>query len=111
MEDEFLSLISEAKALNSKLFSLIRLELLSSLAELGEDGATYRELKAALELSDGALYTNLNELTKMRYVKSEKVRMENKELECFKITREGFAEWNRVKDWLYRFIILGGRKK
>lgn len=111
MEDEFLSLISEAKALNSKVFSLIRMQLLSSLAELGEDGATYRELKATLDLSDGALFSNLKSLEEMRYLKSETVRVENKELESFRITPEGLAQWNRVKDWLYKFIIRGGQMK
>jgi len=110
MEDEFLSLISESKALNSKVFSLIRMQILSSLSELGQDGATYRELKATLDLSDGALFSNLKSLADMRYLKSEKVRVENKELECFRITPEGLAEWNRAKDWIYRFVIKGGRK-
>ena len=56
---------------------------------LGPDGATYRELKAALEVSDGALYANLNALIAMGYLESEKVSVENKELESYRITTAG----------------------
>ena len=43
-----------AHTLNANLFSLTRLQLRSSLAPLGREGSTYRELKAVLRLSDGA---------------------------------------------------------
>lgn len=107
MDGNFLALIEESRALNSRVFSLVRLQLLASLASLGADGATYRELKAALQLSDGALYSNLNVLIAMGYVKSGRVTVEKKELESYRITAEGVAQWNSVKEWLCKFLACG----
>lgn len=109
VDSSFLSLIAESKGLNSSVFSLIRLQLLSSLATVNQDGATYREMKAALDLSDGALYSNLKALEEMGYLKSEKITIEGKELESYKITAEGLNEWNQVRAWLMKF--LGGEAK
>jgi DNA-binding PadR family transcriptional regulator len=108
MKQDFLSLLMESKALNSKVFSLTRIQLLASLAVLPYEGATFRELKASLEMDDGVLYANLNVLMEMRYLRSKKVRVEKKELESYIITPEGIEEWNRVKDWLRRFLAYKG---
>ncbi len=108
MGSDFLSLIEESKGLNSDVFSLTRLQLLANLAVTGQDGAPYRELKAWLELSDGALYSNLEVLEKMGYVKSEKIQMAGKELKSYRLTKEGMLEWIKVKSWLEKFA--GGRK-
>jgi DNA-binding MarR family transcriptional regulator len=96
-------IILESKYLNSKVFSLIRLQILSSLSVLGQDGATFRELKASLNQTDGALFSNLKVLMQMGYVKNETVRYENKSLESFVITPQGLEEWNKTKDWLKKF--------
>ena len=53
MQNDILSILNESEGLNAKVFSLVRLKLLASLAALGPDGATYRELKAALDINDG----------------------------------------------------------
>ena len=104
MDSDFLSLVFEGKGLNSKVFSLVRLELLAGVAELGEgESVTYRELKAALELNDGVLYANLKALVEMGYLKAEKVMLENKELEAYRITGEGLEEWVKVREWLRKF--------
>lgn len=108
MQVDFLSLMDESQTLNSKLFSLVRLKLLGSLFVLGPDGATYRELKATLGVSDGVLYSNLNVLKDMGYLESEKVEFEGKELELFTITPEGKEEWCRIKAWLCDFLQCGG---
>jgi hypothetical protein len=42
MNHDVLSILNESEALNAKIFSLVRLKLLASLAALGPDGATYR---------------------------------------------------------------------
>ncbi len=110
MDSDFLSLIEESKGLNSDVFSLIRLQLLANLAVTGPDGATYRELKAWLELSDGALYSNLGVLKKMGYVKSEEVKIGDKSLTSYQLTREGMGEWHKVNNWLRQFLECGGRK-
>lgn len=107
MQNDVLSLLNESQALNAKVFSLVRLKLLASLAALGPDGATYRELKAALDINDGVLYSNLNVLKDMGYLISEKITFERKELELFTITAEGHDEWTRTRNWLCKFLSCG----
>jgi len=107
MEEDFLSLVAQAKALNSKVFSLARLELLAGLAAYGPDGVTYRELKAGLGLTDGALFANLKALREMGYLNSKTVKFEEKELELFCITPEGSAQWKQVRAWLCQFVACG----
>jgi hypothetical protein len=104
MHSDFLSIMNESQTLNAKVFSLVRLKLLASLAVLGPDGATYRELKAALDINDGLLFANLNVLKENCYLVSEKITSDGKELELYSITSEGVEEWNRVKNWLCRFL-------
>jgi DNA-binding transcriptional ArsR family regulator len=101
---DFLKFVGEAKALNSKVFSLPRLLILLSLEELGHlDGALYRELKAGLELDDGVLYSNLNALKKMGYVTESVVVVGSKKMSCFAITCEGSNAVNAVKKWFSGF--------
>jgi len=107
MHRDTLSIMDESQALNAKIFSLTRLKLLSSLAVLGPDGATYRELKAALGIQDGVLYANLQALEEMGYLASKKIKFEGKELQLFSITSEGQEEWKRTREWLCRFLQCG----
>jgi hypothetical protein len=107
VQNDVLSILNESHALNAKIFSLVRLKLLASLAALGPDGATYRELKAALEIGDGVLYANLNVLKDIGYLASEKITFEGKELELFTITDEGQEEWIRTRTWLCKFLQCG----
>ena len=74
--------------------------MLSNLAALNTEGATYRELKASLRLDDGILYANLKVLEKMGYLATSKVKVDNKELDVFSITEQGRLEWQQVKAWL-----------
>ncbi|MDD5142668.1 transcriptional regulator [Methanoregula sp.] len=105
--NDILAILDESGGLNAKVFSLVRLKLLSSLSVLGPDGATYRELRAALDISDGVLYANLNVLKEMGYLVSEKIVSEGKELELYTITPEGLDEWERIRAWLCRFLHCG----
>lgn len=111
VNSDFLSLIEESKALNSSVFSLIRLQLLSSIASVGKDGVTYRELKAALQVTDGALYTNLKSLEGTGYIASKKIILEGKELESYQITLEGLLEWSGIKNWLKKLAGCGVKKE
>ncbi|MFA5294978.1 MAG: transcriptional regulator [Methanoregulaceae archaeon] len=108
MHHDVLSIVNESQALNAKMFSLVRLKLIASLAALGPDGATYRELKAALEINDGVLYSNLNVLKDFGYLTSEKIIFEGKELELFAVTSQGLDEWARTREWLCKFLQCGG---
>lgn len=106
-----LDLFEDARLLNSDVFSLTRLQIMSSLAIVGDDGITYRELKASLGLTDGALYTNLKALERMKYLTEREVLLEGKRLTAYKITGEGFAEWAKTKEWLKKLVECGeGRK-
>ncbi|MFH1751846.1 MAG: transcriptional regulator [archaeon] len=104
MSDDFLSLVSEARALNSSVFSLIRLQLLANLNAVSPESVTFREFKAGLQVTDGALYANLKALIEMGYVKSKEVVLEGKKLESYWITSEGKNEWIKVKEWLKKFL-------
>ena len=107
MPDDILSILDESEGLNAKVFSLVRLKLLASLAAPGPDGATYRELRAALDINDGVLFANLNVLKDMGYLTSGKITSEGKELELYIITTEGQDEWKRIQAWLCRFLHCG----
>mgnify|MGYP001591404507 CR=1 FL=1 len=110
MNNDFLSLIKESEALNSSVFSLIRLQLLSSIADVGKDGVAYRELKAAFGVSDGALFTNLKFLEETGYVTSKEITLEEKKLQSYQITKEGLLAWEQIKKWLKKFVESGGKK-
>ena len=100
MEDGILGLVRESHSLNSKLISVPRLLLLTSLENLGLDGAAYRELKAALEMDDGLLYSNLAALEEMGYVKEQDVKIGNKELASYHICEEGREALIQARVWL-----------
>ena len=109
MQRDFLKLMDGLDAINQDLVSVPRILLMASLYDLGYDGATYRELKATLPLSDGALYSNLKALQKMGHIILKKVRLENRELDSFCITAEGKASWELVRSWLCDFLACGGK--
>jgi DNA-binding MarR family transcriptional regulator len=100
-------LIKESTELNQKLFSLTRIKILHSLYYLGPDGATFRELSAGLNIPDGLLFSNLKMLEEMNIIKSEKIRLEGKELESYHFTEEGYIEWSKSIKWLNEFLNYG----
>ncbi len=51
-----------------------------ALSELGEDGATARQIKNGLNIgNDGSTYSNLNALVEMGYLRMEKVTFETRQ--------------------------------
>ena len=104
MPDDLIAIVEESEDVDSTIISRVRLEILWALSELGEDGATARQLKAGLNLGDGVLYANLKKLVEMGYLRSEKVTLEGKELDLYAITPEGLAEWRRVRGWLCKLL-------
>lgn len=109
MKEKFLEIVNESGNLNSKLFSLSRIKILWALSELGEDGATARQIKNGLNIgSDGSTYSNLNALVEMGYLRMEKVRFESKEnLELYVLTPAGLEEWNKIKNWFDMLVCEG----
>ena len=100
---DFVSLVKESQLLNPDVFSITRFQLLLNLAAVNDE-TSYRELKAGLQLSDGALYTNLKALEKMGYLESRKIKIDNKKLEVYRITQSGKEQWNQIKEWLKRVV-------
>jgi DNA-binding MarR family transcriptional regulator len=109
MKERFLEIVNESGNLNSKLFSLSRIKIMWALSELGEDGATARQIKNGLNIgSDGSTYSNLNALVEMGYLRMEKVRFESKEnLELYVLTPAGLEEWNKIKNWFDMLVCEG----
>lgn len=95
-----LDLVQETKSINQKIISVPRLLILVSLEKLGLDGATYRELKAGLEMDDGILYSNLKALEEMGYLEEKDVKLGNKKLSSYHITSEGKEALETARAWL-----------
>ena len=110
MTGDMLAVIKESKSLNSRLFSLIRMQIMSSLVELGRDGSSYRELKAVLQEDDGVLNSNLKSLESMGYLISSDIRIEGKNLKSYSITKDGEVTWIATKEWLRKMLECGERE-
>ena len=104
MVSDRLLMLEAAKALNAKVVSLPRLELMGLLADVQSDGAEYRELKAALKVGDGKLVADLNTLIGMGYVVSKGIKVEKKTLTSYQLTSEGLEAWNRTRSWLSKWL-------
>ena len=101
MHGRLLDLAQDSGVLNSKIFSLPRLLLLSALDELPQgEGAIYRELRAGLALDDGVVFANLKVLADMGYVKESKVKLEKEEMTQYEITESGRDALSQVRTWL-----------
>ena len=104
MKANYLELVEESKALNARVFSLMRMQILDNLDKVKPEAATFQELKNALQTNDGALYANLKALQEMAYLKNTVVKIEQKNLEAWQITQEGSHEWCQTKQWLKKFL-------
>lgn len=103
-----LELVKSAKALNAKLFSLTRLQLLSALYLLGGEYALYRDLKASLALDDGVLISNLLALKEMGCIEKKEVQVGKKKMDAYQINDEGRAAFEKTRDWLSLFARENG---
>jgi len=108
MGSSVLELVEESGALNSRIFSRSRLLILSILDELPEnDSATFREMKPALHLNEGVLYTNLEVLKQFGYVKEQKVKFNKKKMTAYSITRSGKEALRSLEQWLAKWLRRG----
>lgn len=107
MADDLISIVQGSLDINEKLISKVRLEILWALSELGEDGATARQLKAGLNLNDGVLYSNLKKMENLGYLRCQHTTIEGKDLELYSITDEGLTEWKKVRGWLRQLLGCG----
>ena len=104
MGGNIIDLVEDAKALNSKIFSLPRILILAVLEDLGDDGSIYRELKAGLEMEDGVLFSNLKVLEEMGYIKSREVTLEKKNMTAYSITDEGREALDALCAWFKKWL-------
>jgi len=99
-----LELAGESGSLNSKLFSLPRLLILSSLDQMPTGDLTpFRDLSKGLGLNDGVLFSNLKVLIKMGYAIEEPIKEEKEKMTGYAITEVGRVELRRVVFWIGRW--------
>ncbi len=96
--------MQEAAALNAKVVSLPRLQLLRILEYFHPDGIEFRELQSAMNMSDGKLLSNLYALRDFGYLRPEEVKVENKTLTIYNLSPSGLAEWQRTRHWLIKWL-------
>lgn len=102
-------LLEASSKLNSRAISLMRCLILALLA-YSIDGLQYREIKAALNISDGKLISNLNILNSMGYLKKTEVELDNKKLDVYSLTNEGRKEMEKIARWMELLIKVGKEK-
>lgn len=98
--DQIIEKVIEKKnKINSNAFTLTRLSLLA-LHSYFLDGLQYRELKTALQISDGNLVSNLNYLIKMGYLIKNNAIFDNRKIHFYIITKSGREELDKIIEWI-----------
>ncbi len=106
IEDVVKDLLDLAHNVNNDIFPLTK-SLLLCLIAYSPDGVQFRELKAALTISDGKLAASLDKLVKQGYVTKENIEFENKSLQIFSITELGKKEVKLIIEWMRLFQEVG----
>ena len=99
MNDDIYLLLQISEKLNSKIVTLARCLILALLSYF-VDGIQFRELKAALKMSDGKLISNLNELKEMGYVEKAEVEVDNRKVDVYSLTGKGRNELSKIIEWM-----------
>ena len=95
----FEDILEVSNKINSSVFTMTRCLLLAFNIYF-RDGLQYRELKTALNISDGKLASNLNFLVKMGYINKEDIKFDNKKLHMYTITNKGKEELKKILNWM-----------
>jgi DNA-binding MarR family transcriptional regulator len=98
IDEEIQTLLHRFDRLNTKTATPIRCLILSLLSYF-IDGIQYRELKAALKISDGKLVSNLNQLKTMCYITKTTVQIDKKTIDIYTLTEKGKKELNKIIEW------------
>lgn len=99
MNDDIYLLLGASEKLNSRIVSLPKCLILVLLSYF-VDGIQFRELKAALKMSDGKLISNLNDLRAMGYITRSEAEVDRRKLDVYTITEKGRLELNKVVEWM-----------
>jgi len=92
-------LIENSKKINSRVFNLTKCIILALTLHI-KDGLQYRELKALLNVSDGKLQADLENLREMGYIQKIKVDLDNKKITIYMITDSGKNEIEKIGSWV-----------
>lgn len=92
------NLIENSNKINSRVFNLNRYMILA-LTFYIKDGLQFRELKALLNVSDGKLQSDLDNLKEMGYIQKIKVDLDNKKVTIYMITDSGKNEIEKIISW------------
>jgi DNA-binding MarR family transcriptional regulator len=98
MSDNIYLLLEASEKLNGRIVSLTRCLILALLAYF-VDGIQFRELKAALKMSDGKLISNLNELKAMGYILRSEAEVDKRKVDVYSLTAKGKTELGKVVEW------------
>lgn len=111
MKDNIRMLLDTSERINSKTISWTRCQLLALLMYFA-DGLQYREMKAALKISDGKLISNLNRMEEMALVEKAVAKLERKKLTVYSLTSEGKRTASNIARWmnLVQKVIKGSEK-
>ncbi len=93
------SIIEYSNKVNSKVFSHTRFLILAIISYI-RDGVQFRVLKNLLNISDGKLQANLENLNEMGYIEKIKVDLDNKKVTIYMITDSGKNEINKITSWI-----------
>ena len=99
-DDQIKKIISTRKKISSKTFTSTRLVILTILYHYDKIGIQYRELKQALGLSDGNLYSNLTSLIEMGFVKETEIELDNRKMKIYNLTKKGKKDLEKIMKWV-----------
>lgn len=92
-------IIEYSNKVNSKVFSLTRFLILAIISYI-RDGVQFRVLKNLLNISDGKLQADLENLNEMGYIEKLKVDLDNKKVTIYMITNSGRNEIKKIISWI-----------
>jgi len=98
MSDNIQMLLEASNSINRNTVSFTRCLILALLAYF-VDGLQYRELKSALDISDGKLASNLKPLKRLGYIRKEEVKLDRKRLDVYYLTQQGKRELDKITKW------------
>lgn len=92
-------LIENSNKINSKVFNITRCAILALTLYI-RDGLQYREFKTLLNISDGKLQSDLENLREMGYIQKIKVELDKKIITIYMITEFGIKELEKISSWI-----------
>jgi DNA-binding MarR family transcriptional regulator len=99
MNDDIYLLLGASDKLNGRVVSLSKCLILVLLFYF-MDGIQFRELKAALKMSDGKLISNLNGLRAMGYITKSEAEVDKRKVDVYSLTEKGRLELSKIVDWM-----------